>query len=56
MEVEYTDSFISPEGLRPDINFMPNNTTYIVDITVIYHDNADNLVKGLKRKLSKYVI
>ena len=32
MEVEYTDSFISPEGLRPDIKFTANNTTYIVDI------------------------
>ena len=42
MEVEYTDSFISPEGIRPDIKFTENNTTYIVDTTVVF-DDADNL-------------
>ena len=53
MEVEYIDLFISPEGLRPYIKFTTNNTTYIVDITVVF-DDADNLVKATERKLSKY--
>ena len=53
MKVEYTDPFIFPEGLRSDIKFTANNTTYIVDIIVVF-DNADNLVKASERKLSKY--
>ena len=40
IKVEYKYSFISPEGLRLDIQFTENNTTYIVDITVIF-DDAD---------------
>ena len=42
-KVEYTDSFISPKGLRPDIKFTANNTTYIVDIIVKF-DDSYNLV------------
>ena len=53
MEVEYTDSFISSEGLRPDIKITANNTIYIVDITVVF-DDVDNLVNAAERKRSKY--
>ena len=53
MEVKYTDSFIFPEGLRPDIKFTVNNTTCILDTTVVFVED-DSLVKASKRKLSKY--
>ena len=40
MEVEYTDTFISPEVLDIDIKFTANNITY-KDIIVVFED-ADN--------------
>ena len=41
------------EGIRPDIRFTVNNTTYMVDIAAVF-DDADNLFNTSERELSKY--